>query len=101
MEEDGFFDRKSNDGIDGAVMCVRDEQTDEQTRKFTVGDRVECVAHEDEDQYGKRGIVMSVDSHGDPKVQYDGESDAKQKHGNQFRIVANGAFWHEHALALV
>jgi len=48
---------------------------------FGVGDRVRGR------ETGKEGTVVSVDEDGDPKVQIDGEDEAKQRFGKEFEIV--------------
>merc|ERR1711920_841100 len=53
---------------------------------FGVGDRVRGV------DSGKVGTVVSVDSDGDPKVKLDGESEALQRFGKEFRIIRKAVF---------
>merc|ERR1711920_35425 len=53
---------------------------------FGVGDRVRGV------DSGKVGTVVSVDGDGDPKVKLDGESEALQRFGKEFRIIRKAVF---------
>merc|ERR1712232_961922 len=53
---------------------------------FGFGDRVRGK------DSGKEGIVVAVDADGDPKVLLDGESEAKQRFGKEFEVIARGSF---------
>merc|ERR1712146_549040 len=57
------------------------EVVEKAPQPFTVGDRVRGK------ESGKMGTVVAVDEDGDPKVQLDGEDEAKQRWAKEFEIV--------------
>merc|ERR1712054_527109 len=57
------------------------EVVEKAPQPFTVGDRVRGK------ESGKTGTVVAVDEDGDPKVQLDGEDEAKQRWAKEFEIV--------------
>eukprot|EP00928_Gymnodinium_smaydae_P057129 TRINITY_DN40405_c0_g1_i1.p1 TRINITY_DN40405_c0_g1~~TRINITY_DN40405_c0_g1_i1.p1 ORF type:complete len:400 (+),score=60.07 TRINITY_DN40405_c0_g1_i1:37-1236(+) len=54
--------------------------------RFGCGDRVRGKI------LGKDGVVISVDSDGDPKVKLEGEAEALQRFGHEFRIITKATF---------
>merc|ERR1712083_789428 len=53
---------------------------------FGLGDRVKGK------ESGKMGMVLAVDSDGDPKVRMGGESDGQQRYGTEFTLVSKGKY---------
>merc|ERR1712083_1249581 len=53
---------------------------------FGLGDKVKGK------ESGKFGMVLAVDSDGDPKVRMDGEAEGQQRYGTEFDIVSKGKY---------
>lgn len=97
-EKDGSYECwLTEDSLEGAyALCKREDfEVPEappvqapvaKDSEFAVGDRVKGK------ETGKLGIVVSVDSDGDPKVRLDGETDALQRFGSEFEVVEKACF---------
>merc|ERR1712060_355213 len=69
------------DGDDEAKQRFGKEFLIVQKAAFGVGDKVRGV------ESGRTGVVVAVDSDGDPKVKMDDETEAKQRYAKEFEIV--------------
>merc|ERR1712060_1029907 len=69
------------DGDDEAKQRFGKEFLIVQKAAFGVGDKVRGK------DSGRTGVVVAVDSDGDPKVKMDDETDAKQRYAKEFEIV--------------
>merc|ERR1711957_646119 len=66
-------------------VIIKKGEKSRQPGAFEVGDRVKGL------DSGDTGVVVAVDEDGDPKVKLDGESEALQRFGKEFVIIAKGA----------
>lgn len=73
------------DGEDEAKQRFGKEFEVIEKAKFAIGDRVQGR------DSGKNGTVVSVDEDGDPSVKLDGEDEAKQRFGKEFKIIEKRA----------
>jgi len=87
----------TEDALEGAyALCTREDfeipeaapvqPSAAKSSEFAVGDRVRGM------ETGKLGMVVAVDSDGDPKVRLDGETDALQRFGTEFEVIEKACF---------
>merc|ERR1712060_12801 len=69
----------------GEYVIIKKGQASRQPGTFEIGDRVKGM------DSGDTGVVVSVDADGDPKVRMDGESEAVQRFGREFAIIAKAS----------